>query len=376
MLPLQFRQQTQTGLFLRNQSFLLCQRTFCLGFGFRRMTAVLIQGIQFLFQKLRCFLLFLRLFLQHFLMDFLMLQTALGMGNFCFQLFFSAGELLHHSLSFGNFPFGFCTNTNLLKNFVLKAFCTAFMQLQCTAQVFIRCFQGIQLFLFPIHSHFQGCDAAAANFCFLQFFRLLLLFCGDFFFHTGQVCRIVLALFFRQTNAPFCFFNICLYLCNGIVQCLQSSIFLFVLSFLFGNLRFGSIAFFLGCCLLFRSQRHLLCQAVKLLLHLLRFCAEHSNFRLFQLFSQRKELSCRFALFFQRRKLSLQLRNNIFHTEQILLLFFQFIGCFYFTGLILDNPCGFLENSPAFFPFGIENLINSALPNDGISFSAHTCIHK
>ena len=34
MLSLQFRQQSQTGFFLRNHSFLLCQRTFCLGFGF------------------------------------------------------------------------------------------------------------------------------------------------------------------------------------------------------------------------------------------------------------------------------------------------------------------------------------------------------
>ena len=184
------------------------------------MAAVLFQCIQFLFQKLCCFLLFLRLFLQHFLMDFLMFQTALGMGNFCFQLFFSAGKLLHHGFSLGNFPFGFCTNTNLLKDFILKAFRTAFMLLQGAAQAFIRCFQGIQLFLFPIHGHFQGCNTAAANFCFLLFFRLLFLFGSNFFFHTGQVCSVVLALFFRQTDTTFCFFNICLYLSNGIVQCL------------------------------------------------------------------------------------------------------------------------------------------------------------
>ena len=305
-----------------------------------------------------------------------MFQTTLGMGNFRFQLFLSAGKLLHHGFSLGNFTFGFCTNTDLLKDFILEALRTAFMLLQSTAQIFIGRFQGIQLFLFPIHGHFQGCDTAAADFCFLLFFRLLFFFGSGFFFHTAQVCRIVLALFFRQTDTTFCFFNICLYLGDGIVQCLQGSIFFFILLFLFGNLRFRSIAFFLSCCLLFRSQCHLFCQAVKFLLHLFRFCAEHGNFRLFQLFSQRKELPCCFALFFQRRKLSLQLRNDIFHTEQVLLFFFQFICCFYFTGLILDNPCGFLENPSALIPFGIENLINSTLPNNGIAFSADTCIHK
>ena len=376
MLFFHFHQQRQTGTCFGNAFFLLRKAGFCSLFLLCRMFSIVFERIQFLFQITDMFFSIAFLFFQCLQMDTKLMQTTFCIFHFLFQLFFSGKELSFHSFSFGNFTFRFCADTDLFENLILKGFRFIFALCQRIIQGSIFPLQCIQFALFLVHFQFQSISSARAGCLFRCIFLLLSGFFSHFLLNTADVCRIIGALFFPQTDFPFGLFHLAAQFHHFVILLLQESIQFFCFYTQGVRLLFFSITFRSTFRQLFFRSDFILLQFFQLRTDAFRILTESRCFCLFQMFFQSQIFLRLFTLFCQRAYLHFQFTDDVIHTKQILLFFFQFMNSLVFSGFIFHDACRFFENTAAVITFCAQNLINTALSDDGISFSANACIHE
>ena len=371
-----FHQQRQTGTCLRNTLFLLGKAGFRPLFLFCRMTSVMLQSIQFLFQIANMFFSVVFLFFQCLQMHAKLMQSAFGIFHFPVQLFFSGKELGFHGFTLGNFTFGFCANSNLFKNLILEGFRFIFILSQGIAQGSIFFFQRIQFALLTVHFQFQGVPFAFAGRLFGFVFLLLSGFFRHFLLNTADICRIILSLFLAQTDLALSLFHFCTKFRHFRVLLLQKNVQFFGFCSERQSRFLFRITFRNAVCQLFSGSGFILLQFFQLGCNTFCITAECRSLRLFQVFLQSQIFLRLFTLFCQRAHLHFQFTDDIIHTEQILLFLFQLMNSFVLSGFIFYDTCRFLKNTTAVIAFCTQNFIDTPLPDDGIPLTANARIHE
>ena len=376
MLLFHFHQEGQTGTGLGNALFLTGKAGLRPLFLLCRMASVLFQGRQLLFQITDMLFSVVFLFFQGLQVDFKLMQPALRIFFFSFQLFLSGQKLFLHGLPLGNFPLGLCANADLLKNLILEGLRLVFILGQGAAQGSIGFFQSVQFPLLTVHFQLQSVPLALTSRLFPLIFLLFSGFFRHFLLNTGNIRRIVLPLFFPQADLTFGLFHFCPQLRHFCILLLQKGI-QFLAFFPKGSGRcLFPFAFLQAVCHLFPGCGFLPLQLFQLGADAFRILAESRRFRLFQMLPQPQVFLGLFALLRQRAHLHLQFADDVVHPQEVLLFLFQLMGRFIFSGFIFYDAGRFFKNTAAVIALCAQNLIDTPLADDGISFPAHARIHE